>query len=598
MPPRFTTRPELTGTFGMVGATHWLAAQSGMRMLEEGGNAFDAAAAAGFVLEVVEPHLNGIGGEAPMVLYSADEDEVFVVSGQGPAPGAATIAAFKELGLDLVPGTGLTAACVPAAFGSWLFLLERFGTLPLRDVLSPAIGYARDGFPALGSLARMLGELAPTLQANWPTTSELWLADGPPAPGQKITNRLLARTFERLLEEAEAAGASRAAQLEGARRAFYEGFVAEAICQFVTTPQPDGAGRHAGFLAGEDLAAWRPRLEPPTRLAYRDFEVFKTGPWGQGPVMLQQLALLEGFDVASLEEGSPELVHLVTECSKLAFADREAFYGDPDFVDVPITELLSPAYNASRRQLVGEEASLQLRPGAPGGAVGRLPGRHEADRPPAEEAEPELDRRAGDPTSEPAPHAHDTVHLDVADRFGNLISVTPSGGWLQSSPAVAGLGFCLGTRAQMFWLEEGLAASLAPGKRPRTTLSPSLAFRDGAPYMAFGTPGGDQQDQWPLRMFLYHAEFALPLQAALDAATWHHEHFYSSFFPRQFLPGELHLEEGLPAGTIAELRRRGHRVVTTGQWTLGRVTAVARSSDGQLHAAADPRSAQAYAVGR
>jgi gamma-glutamyltranspeptidase/glutathione hydrolase len=594
MSSRFTTRPELAGTFGMVGATHWLAAQAGMSMLELGGNAFDAAAAAGFVLQVVEPHQNGIGGEAPMVFYSAAEDEVFVLSGQGPSPMAATLGAFSDLGLDLVPGAGLLAACVPAAFGSWMLLLERFGSLRLREVLSPALSLARDGFPAAPILARLLAQIEATLRENWPSTVEIWLKDGPPRPGQRITNPFLAQTYRRLVEEGEAAGPSREAQLEGARRAFYEGFVAEAIGRFVSAPQPDPSGRHAGLLSPEDMAGWRATLEAPSSYAYKDFEVFKTGPWGQGPVMLQQLALLSGYDLCSLREGSPELVHLVTECSKLAFADREAYYGDPAATDVPLAELLSPAYNDERRRLVGEEASLELRPGRPGGRIPRLPHR-DSPEPGEDDAR---DRRVGDPTSEPVKADHDTCHLDAADRFGNLISATPSGGWLQSSPAIPGLGFCLGTRAQMFWLEENLATTLRPGVRPRTTLSPSLAFRDGAPYMAFGTPGGDQQDQWPLRMFLYHAEFGLDLQESIDAATWHHEHFYSSFFPREFLCGELHLESALGGETLAELKRRGHRVIESPQWSLGRQTAVRRSSDGLLHAAADPRSSQAYAVGR
>lgn len=582
----------------MVAATHWLAAQSGMRMLEAGGNAFDAAAAAGFVLEVVEPHQNGLGGEAPMVLYSADDDEVFVIDGQGPAPQRATISAFKNLGLDLVPGAGLLAACVPAAFGSWVLLLERFGSLPLREVMSPAIGYAREGFPVLPVLSGLLHQLEGSFRENWPSSADLWLGDGPPLPGQRITNHPLAHTYQRLLEEAEAAGENRSRQLEAARRAFYEGFVAETIGAFAATPQRDGLGSsHSGFLTSDDMAVWRASVEAPARFAYRDFEVFKTGPWGQGPVMLQQLALLAGFDIRGLGEASPDLVHVMTECAKLAFADREAFYGDPRSVDVPLEELLSPAYNDARRKLVGTDASNELRPGSPGGIVGRLPSAASGTSSP-EALHPEFDRRLGDPSAARPSHAHDTCHLDVADRFGNLISVTPSGGWLQSSPTVPGLGFCLGTRAQMFWLEEGLASSLAPGKRPRTTLSPSLAFKGGKPHIAFGTPGGDQQDQWPLRAFVYHADFGLPLQAAIDAASWHSEHFPSSFFPRDAHPGALHLEESLGLATISELEARGHRVVAVAPWSLGRLTAVSVDPDGLIHGAADPRSGQAYAVGR
>ncbi|MHB1989028.1 MAG: gamma-glutamyltransferase family protein [Acidimicrobiales bacterium] len=596
MSPRFTTRPELAGTLGMVAATDWLAAQAGMAMLEAGGNAFDAAAAAGFVLEVVEPHQNGLGGEAPMIGYSVTDNEVFVVDGQGPAPASATIQAFEERGLDLVPGTGLLAACVPGAFGSFTLLLERFGTMTLRQVLSPAIGYAAGGFPTLAALSRVLGEIEPVFCENWPTSAELWLGGGVPRPGQRITNVLLAHTYERLIAEAEAAGPDREAQLRAARRAFYDGFVAEAVCNFSQVSKKSAPAPDDCLLTRADMAEWQPSFEAPTRFAYRDFEVFKTGPWGQGPVMLQQLALLAGIDLKQLGEGSPEFAHVVTECAKLAFADREAFYGDPRHVEVPLGDLLSPSYNDERRLLVGDQASLELRPGSPGGRKPHLPSL--LNRTASAYETPYPEGGIGDPSGGQARGEHDTCHLDVADRFGNLVSVTPSGGWLQSSPALTGLGFCLGTRAQMFWLEEGLASSLVPRARPRTTLSPSLAFRDGVPYMAFGTPGGDQQDQWPLRVFLYHAEFDLPLQEAIDTAGWHSTHFASSFFPRESRPGEIHVEPALGAEAIAALSARGHRVVEAPSWSLGRVTAVARTPDGLLHGAADARSGQAYVVGR
>jgi gamma-glutamyltranspeptidase/glutathione hydrolase len=590
----FTTRPELVGGFGMAAASHWIAAQCAMAMLERGGNAFDAAAAAGFVLQVVEPHQNGLGGEAPMLLYSAAEDAVLVVDGQGPAPEAATPERFAELGHGLVPGTGLLAACVPGGFGSWMLLLERFGTMSLREILEPAIGYAEGGWPVLASLAAVLGAVSAEMTPSWPTSAEIWLAGGVPPAGSRLKNPQLAATYRRLVTSAEAAGAAREAQLEAARRAFYEGFVAEAVDAFCTG---------SALLGGEDLSRWRASLEEPVRLAFGDFEICKTGPWGQGPVFLQQLSLLAGFDLASLGAGSPDLVHVVTECCKLAFADREAYYGDPRMVEVPLGELLSPSYAATRRALVGETANSDLRPGSPGGRSPRLPGRILARQAPAGEegrSTPggDLDPRLGPPPGSWRETRGDTCHLDVADRFGNLISATPSGGWLQSSPAVPGLGFCLGTRAQMFWLEAGLPASLAPGKRPRTTLSPGLALRDGRPYLAFGTPGGDQQDQWTLLAFLNHCVFGMDLQASIDAPSWHSNHVPSSFFPREAHPNQLVVEDRLGDGTISSLRRRGHDVVVAGPWLLGRTTAVARSSDGFLRAAADPRAMQAYAAGR
>lgn len=580
--PRFTTRPELVGSFGVVAATNWLAAQSGMAMLERGGNAFDAAVAAGFVLEVVEPHQNGLGGEAPMILYSDVDAAVHVVDGQGPAPAAATIERFVEMGLDLVPGIGLLGACVPGAFGSWMLVLERFGSMRLRDVLEPAVFYAESGFPVLASLEATISAVASDMAADWPTSAEIWLAGGVPRTGTRLTNRALAATFRSLLAAGEASGSSRQAQIEGARRAYYEGFVAESIDRFCTG---------SGLLAGSDLVSWRATLEEPARLGFGDFEVCKTAPWGQGPVFLQQLSLLAGYDLKAMGPGSADLVHVMIECGKLAFADREAFYGDPRVVEVPLGDLLAEAYASQRRALVGELASGELRPGSPGGVVPRLPTR--VSRP-----EAELDPRLGPPPGSVRATRGDTCHLDVADRFGNLVSATPSGGWLQSSPAVEGLGFCLGTRGQMFWLEEGLAASLAPGKRPRTTLSPSLALRDGAPYLAFGTPGGDQQDQWTLTAFVNHAVFGLDLQASIDAPSWHSNHVPSSFFPRESYPNQLVVESRLGPTCITELRRRGHDVIEAGAWTLGRTTAVSRSADGFLRAGADPRAMQAYAVGR
>jgi gamma-glutamyltranspeptidase/glutathione hydrolase len=585
-----------------------------MSMLASGGNAFDAAAAAGFVLQVVEPHQNGPGGEAPMVLYSAAEDQVLVVDGQGPAPARATPSAFEELGLDLVPGSGLLAACVPAAVGSWFALLERFGTMPLAEILAPALSYAEDGFPVLPALIDALSEVERAWAASWPTTAALWLSGGVPAPGAKMRNEPLAATYKKILAEAKAAGSSLERQLEAARRAFYEGFVAEAIDAFARRPAPDELGMHAGLLGGDDLSGWKATFEPPACVRYRDVEVCKTGPWGQGPVLLQQLCLLQGFDVRELGLGSPQLVHVLAECTKLALADREAWFGDPRFADVPLEDLLSPLYCQERRALITEEADHKLRPGSPGGREPRLaaliatllagedpagPRSHllpsELRRSPG--AIPRRDGRTAGSEAHRTPPG-DTCHLDVVDRFGNMVSATPSGGWLQSSPAVPGLGFCLGTRAQMFWLEQGLPNSLAPGKRPRTTLSPSLVLRDGKPALAFGTPGGDQQDQWTVPFLVYHLDFGLGLQEAIDAANWHTNHVPSSFYPRRGRLGELVCEVSLGESALASLRRRGHLVVESPAWSLGRVTAVGVEPNGMLVGGADPRGGQAYAAGR
>ena len=555
----FTTRPELRGTFGMVASTHWLASQTGMAVLERGGNAFDAAVATGFVLQVVEPHLNGPGGEMPAVFWAADRGEPLALCAQGVAPAAATIERFRDLGHELIPGTGVLAACVPGSFGGWLHLLRDFGTWRLEDVIGFAIGYAEDGYP-LHERVRTTIQLNEALLATWPGSRDLYL----PAPtaGALFRNPALAATYRRIVEESR--GGSREEEIEKARRAFYEGFVAEEIDRFCAV--------EGGLLTGEDMAAWKATVEPVVTLDYRGLTVCKTQPWAAGPVGLQQLALLEGYDLAELSNA--EFVHVVTECAKLALADRDALYGD---CEVPIEVLLSREYNAERRTLVGESAAATCGPGR-----GRLP------------SVPELAATAG--SGEPG--RGDTVHLDVADRFGNMISATPSGGWLHSSPTIPALGWPLGTRAQMFWLEEGLPSSLQPGARPRTTLSPGLALRQGEPYLAWGTPGGDQQEQWALHVFLRHVDLGMNLQEAIDAPEFHTDHLISSFFPRGLVPKSLALESRFDSRTVAELERRGHDVTLHPPWSLGRVTAVVREPDGLMRAGANPRGMQGYAVGR
>jgi gamma-glutamyltranspeptidase/glutathione hydrolase len=566
----FTTRPELRGTFGMVASTHWLASGVGMSVLERGGNAFDAAVAAGFVLQVVEPHLNGPGGDVPVIFSSGGE--VRVLCGQGPAPAAATIDAYTARGLDLVPGVGPLAAVVPGAFDAWALMLRDFGTWELADVMAPAIAYARDGYPVVPGIVAGIRGAEELFRDEWPSSAEVYL----PAPeaGRLFRNVKLADAYGRL---AQSPAGSREARIDAARDAFYRGWVAEAVDEFFAAED--------GLLTGEDMAGWTATLEAPVTLDYHGHTICKTGPWGQGPVMLQQLALLAGFDLAAMAPG--ELVHTVIECAKLAFADREAWYGDPDFVDVPLAALLSAAYADERRALVGAEASTELRPGSPGGLDPQLP--------PLAGGRAAAAAGSGEPT---LGLAGDTCHLDVADRHGNLVSATPSGGWLHGSPIVPGLGFCMGTRAQMFWLTEGLPNSLEPGKRPRTTLTPTLVLREGEPYMAIGTPGGDMQDQWQLGALLGHLVLGRNLQEAIDAPSFHSNHMPSSFHPRDMHLNELEIEERAGSETIDELRRRGHDVQVRPPWSLGRVSAVAREPDGLLKAGANPRGMQGYAVGR
>src|SRR6516225_1988890 len=365
--PEFTTRPELAGTFGMVASTHWLASAAGMAVLEQGGNAFDAAVAAGLVLQVTEPHLNGLGGEVPVIAHDASREETFVLCGQGTAPAAATPEAFGNLGLDLVPGSGLLAACVPGAFGAWMLLLREFGTFRLRDVLGYAIGYAAGGYPLQPAISWGIASVAELFRDHWPSSAEVYLPGGQvPAPGSRFANPALAVTYQRILEEAEAASQDRDEQIETARRVYYEGFVAETIAAYLASAEVmDVTGRpHRGLLSYADLAGWHPRLEEPLTCEFGGLTVCKTRPWGQGPVFLQQLVLLDGFDLAAMGPGTADYVHTVTECGKLAFADREAWYGDPDFTDVPVEALLSPEYAAARRPLAGPAATGDLRPGA------------------------------------------------------------------------------------------------------------------------------------------------------------------------------------------------------------------------------------------
>jgi gamma-glutamyltranspeptidase/glutathione hydrolase len=593
----FTTRPTLQGTHGMVSSTHWLASSTAMAVLEDDGNAFDAAVAAGFVLHVVEPHLNGPAGEAPMILAPAGHRPQ-VLSGQGPAPAGATIEHYTSLGLDLIPGTGPLAAAVPGAFDAWMLLLRDHGTKRLAEILKYAIGYAEHGHPAVERIGETVETVRELFETEWTTSAEVYLSGGKsPAPGALLRNPALAGTWRRVIAEAEAAGPGRETQIDAARRIWREGFIAESIAEFAAHPTMDTSGeRHAGTLTGEDLAGFSATYEDPVTYDWNGWTVAKPGLWSQGPVFLQQLALLPD----TLDYGTPEYLHTLIEGAKLAMADREAWYGDS--ADVSLDALLSRDYNDARRALIGERASFELRPGRPDGREPRL-SKHAQHV--AHCGVIDVPAGAGEPTvAKDGATRGDTCHLDVVDRWGNMIAATPSGGWLQSNPVVPGLGFQLGTRLQMAWLESGLPNSLAPGKRPRTTLTPSMALRDGVPIIAFGTPGGDQQDQWSPHFFLAVAlrekvRGGLDLQGAIDAPNWHNDSFPSSFYPRAMTPGSVTVESRIGDSAIAELRRRGHEVTVGEPWSEGRLCAVARDPEtGVLSAGANPRGMQGYAVGR
>ncbi|PWV58067.1 gamma-glutamyltransferase family protein [Nocardiopsis sp. L17-MgMaSL7] len=599
----FTTRPQLRGDFGMVASTHWLASATGMSVLERGGNAFDAAVAAGFTLQVVEPHLNGPGGEVP-VIFQARSGSPRVLCGQGVSPAAATIGAFEGLGLDRVPGSGVLAATVPGAFDAWMQLLRDHGTMSVREVLDHAIGLAERGYPVLGRISAALEALTPVFSRHWAGSASVYLPHGTaPAAGTRLRNPALAATYRRVVAEAEATGGDRETQIEAARRSWYQGFVAEAIGAFLARPVPNSHGEpERALLTSQDMADWSAAYEDTVSTSYGAHTVHKTGPWGQGPVMLQQLRMAEagGVGTDARQGVSADFVHRSTEIAKLAFADREGWYGDPDFTDVPLKELLSSDYAAERvRGVDGERANLEPRPGGPGGrtpfeAPVYLPGQTPGDR---TTGEPTVRDAAG---QTPADLRGDTCHVDVVDADGNMVSATPSGGWFSSSPLIPELGFPLGTRAQMFWLDPASPNALSPRRRPRTTLSPTLVTReDGEAVLAIGTPGGDQQDQWTTTALLRVLNGVDDLQEALDTPMFHTNAFPSSFHPRETVPGDLVVEPGVGDGVVDELRRRGHRVQVAQEWSLGRLAAVARDPEsGELRAAADPRGAQGYAAGR
>jgi gamma-glutamyltranspeptidase/glutathione hydrolase len=597
----FTTRPEIIGTFGVVTSTHWLASAVGMAMLERGGNAFDACVASAFTLHVAEPHLVGPAGEVPGIFYSARTGKVQVLCGQGTTPAGATLEHYRSQGLDLIPGNGLLPAVIPGAFDAWMILLRDHGSMSLRDVLEPAIHYARHGHPLLPRVANTLASLKDFFETHWPTSAQIYIPSGVLPQARKLfCNPVLAQTWERVLAEAESAGGDREKQIEAARKAFYQGFVAEAIDRYVSGNEiMDESGTpHKGVITGQDLAGWSASYEEPLLHDYSGVTVAKTQPWSQGPVFLQTLALLEHTDIAQLKHGDPRFIHLLIEAMKLAFADREAYYGDPAFIDVPMRALLSSGYNQTRSRLIGEQAFNELRPGVVPGyeaqvarvnaVLDRLSHHNDGSVLSAmDRANPLLSAKRGD-----------TTHIDAIDRWGNMITVTPSGGWLQSSPAIPGLGFGLSTRAQMFWLEEGMPGTLAPGKRPRTTLSPTMLLRDGNPYMLFGTPGGDQQEQWQLILFLRHMHQGMNLQEAIDAPMFHTQHFPGSFYPRTRKPGNITIETAVGPQVLDDLRRRGHQIEEAPDWSVGRLTAASRDPDGLLRAAASPRLIQAYAAGR
>lgn len=602
------TRPEIDGWFGAVSSSHSTASAVGMGVLERGGNAFDAAVAAGFALQVLCPHLNGPAGDLALLYHAAEDQRTTSLCGQGPTPADLTIERLSALGLDAPPGTGLLPAVVPGAFDAWMRLLAERGRLTLAEALAPAIAYAERGAPVDRRLHETLAAAQPIFLRYWPDSAVLYLMRGEAAPiGSLLANPTLAATYRRLLAEGEAAGSGRIAQIEAARRAWSDGFVAGAIDRFCRTAQAmDVSGRaHGALLTGGDLAGWRAVEEPTVAAPYAGLTLHKCGPWTQGPVLLQTLALLPAEEMAALDPLGGPFVHRIVEALKLAFADREVFYGADGPQTTPLDQLLSADYAQARAAQIGERADNRWRPGEISGAGAPVDYAASAAR----RREPGLlaaygggEPTTAEPFDQPAYRSRavgDTCHLDVVDGEGNMVSATPSGGWLQSSPAIPDLGFPLGTRAQMMWPDPASPSGLGPRRRPRTTLSPTLALdAEGRPALSCGTPGGDQQDQWQTVFLIRRLVHKMGLQEAIEAPSFHSEHHPNSFYPRAAAPGRLVIEGRFPAETIADLGERGHAVEVGGDWSEGRLTAIERASDGRLKAAASPRGGLGYAVGR
>ena len=581
----FTTRPVIQGTHGVVTAGHYLAAQAGLRMLEAGGNAIDAAVASGFALAVLKPHANGIAGEAPILIYSAEKARPFAINGNGVAPAAATLDYFKQLDLEWIPGDGFLPAVVPAAVDSYITALAVFGTLPLAEVLAPARELAAEGFPMYGKLRSAIETNLARWKERYPSSLEVFAPGGrAPEIGEIFRQPDWAAALGLLVEAERKAGSKdRLCALRAARDVFYQGEIAKEIVRFArATEVMDASGKaHAALLTEDDFACYAAKVERPLATDYRGLTVHKCNTWCQGAVFLQQLNLLEGFDLKGMGHNHPDYIHTVIEAAKLAFADREAYYGDPEFVEVPLDRLLSKEYAEERRKLIdAERASLDHRPG--GGEPSR---RRERPAGRAEEVDwPTTDRG-------------DTTQCDAIDRFGNMVSITPSGGWFATSPVVPGLGFPLGTRGQMFMLEADHPNCVQPGKRPRSTLTPSLVTKEGRPHMVFGTPGGDCQDQWTLQFFLNRVDFGRDLQAAIDAPTFHSMHFRNSFHPREERPGVMAVEGRIAEEVRRALEARGHTVEVVGDWVNGAVLGIEFDPDtGLISGAASPRD-PSYAVG-
>lgn len=568
-----TGRPVVRGTHGIVSTGHYLTSMAGMRMLLSGGNAFDAAVAAGLAAAVVEPTASySLATEGVGMLYHAASATIQALSGQGVAPQAATVAAFRARGLDKIPtGPGDKAHLsftVPGVVDAYLRLLASYGTKTLGEVLAPAIDYAERGFPMYEYMHRILDipETAEQFTIYPPGGMAVFYPNGQaPAVGSLFVQAQLGQTLRLLVDAERATPGNRRAGLQAARAVFYEGEIARRIVNF--------SERVGGLLQMRDLHNYQATFEEPVRTTFAGYEICTQSTWTQAPVLLQCLNMLEHIDLRALGHNTPAYVHTVTEVLKLALADRERYYGDPQFTTVPVAPLLSKAYAAERVQQVGARACPELP------APGRLPGNS-----PAAAALPGV-ATAGSP----AASEEGTTHLAVIDRDGNMVCITPSGGVFRKSAFVPELGCTLSTRSEMFFLDEQHPNGLQPGKRPRTTLINYLVCRDGAPVMTFGCPGGDDQAQANLQMMLNVMVFGMDAQQAVEAPRFATQSVTNSFYPRAYYPGLLNLEPGFPESVAQELMALGHRISRVGACGIGAVITQRDPHSGALAAGADPR---------
>ena len=566
-----TYYPQLFGTHGAIATEHYLATKAGADLLGVGGNAVDAAVGATFVEGLVNPQMFTLGGECPMLVCMAETNHVVSVNGNTSAPERATPEVYLERGLTDVPDEGILSSGVPAALGALVTVLARFGQLTFAEVVTPALNYARKGFPVHTGLYGQerfgIRDLEEKFRNHWSGSAKIYLPHGMIAEvGQVIANPALADLLDYLKTEEQVSSGDRKKGLEAVLEAFYRGDPATEIERF--------SKERNGLLARSDLERFETHFEEPVSMQFADTKVFKCGPWNQGPVMLQALAILESYDLKGMGHNSENYLHWTTEAFKLAFADREQYYGDPMQVDVPMTELLSKDYSLMRAALVDpEKANSELRPGDPKRKLALLP----------------IEERLGGASWGPG-----TVHVDVIDGDGNMAAFTPSGGWLKSAEVVPPLGFPLGNRLMTFYLKPNHHPNIiAPFKRPRTTISPSLAFRNNTPWMVFGSMGGDQQDQWQCQFFLNRVLFGMSIQEAIEAPKFSSEHFPGFFAPHDRFPNLIRIEPKFSQKILDGLTRRGHQVEVGADWSEGYLAAAARDPvSGVLEAGCDPRGAK------